>query len=99
MTNCGKNLDRKCSHKVCSSTIRLNICCWFDKEARRAIKREAFKHKDGFVILENVMISVCDNCGNRYYCTDILHAVHAIATGAKSPERTEQIPVDHLESA
>ena len=64
----------------------------------RTIKREAFKHRDGFVILEDVTSGICDTCGNRYYSADILHAV-TIATGAKSPERTEQIPVAHLESA
>ncbi len=65
----------------------------------RLVKREAFKHRDGFVILEDVTIGVCDTCGNRYYSADILHTVHAVATGEKSPERTEQIPVTHLESA
>ena len=65
----------------------------------RTVKREAFKHKDGFVILEDVTIGVCDRCGNRYYSADILHTVHAIATGAKSPQRIEQIPVAQLESA
>lgn len=65
----------------------------------RIVKREAFKHRNGFVILENVTIGVCDSCGNQYYSADILHLVHAIATGVKSPERTEQIPVTHLESA
>ncbi|WP_442945129.1 YgiT-type zinc finger protein [Nostoc sp.] len=35
------------------------------------LKREAFKHRDGFVILEDVTIGVCDTCGNRYYCADI----------------------------
>ncbi len=72
----------------------------------RIVKREAFKHRDGFVILENVTIGqsphfvngVCDNCGNRYYSANILHAVHAVGTGVKAPERTEQIPVMHLES-
>ncbi|WP_199318791.1 hypothetical protein [Leptolyngbya sp. FACHB-541] len=44
-------------------------------------------------------IGVCDTCGNRYYSAAILHAVHAVVTGAKAPERTEQIPVSHLESA
>jgi YgiT-type zinc finger domain-containing protein len=63
------------------------------------VKREAFKHRDGFVILENVAIGVCNNCGNRYYSADILHAVHAVATGAQVPERTEQIPVSYLRSA
>jgi hypothetical protein len=50
-------------------------------------------------MLEDVTIAVCDRCGNRYYWVDILHAVHAVATRAKSPERNEQIPVTHLESA
>jgi len=65
----------------------------------RTVKREAFKHRDGFVILEDVKIGVCDTCGNRYYSADILYTVHAVATGAKLPERTEQIPITHLKSA
>jgi YgiT-type zinc finger domain-containing protein len=64
----------------------------------QTVKREAFKHRDGFVILENVAIGVCNNCGNRYYSADILHAVHAVATGTHLPERTEQIPVGRLKS-
>ena len=65
----------------------------------RTVQREAFKHRDGFVILEDVTIGVCDNCGNRYYSANILHAIHAIATGTQAPERTEQIPATHLKSA
>ena len=63
----------------------------------RIVKREAFKHRDGFVILEDVTIGVCDPCGNRYYSADILHAVHAVATEVKAPKRTEQIW--HLQTA
>jgi YgiT-type zinc finger domain-containing protein len=74
--------------EYCEGTVRSRI-----------VKREAFKHRDGFVILENVTIGVCDNCGNRYYSADLLHTVHAIATGVKTTERTEQIPVMYLESA
>ena len=44
----------------------------------RVIEREAFKHKHGFVILEHIVIGVCDTCGNRYYTADILHTVHNI---------------------
>lgn len=62
----------------------------------RLIEREAFKHKNGFIILENVTIGVCDVCGNRYYSADILYTVHEIATGMRKPERTEAIPVLHL---
>ena len=61
----------------------------------RTLDREAFKHKDGFIILENVTVGVCDICGNRYYSADILHAVHEIATGAKAPDRNETVPVAH----
>ena len=38
-------------------------------QARR-VDREAFKHKAGFVILEDVEIGVCDGCDNRYYTAE-----------------------------
>jgi YgiT-type zinc finger domain-containing protein len=66
-----------------------------DRKAE-AVKSEAFKHKNGFIILEDIVIGVCDTCGSRYYSADILHTVHDIATGAKPFERLEQIPVAHL---
>jgi YgiT-type zinc finger domain-containing protein len=62
----------------------------------QVMAKEAFKHKNGFVILETVVIGVCHNCGNRYYSADILHTVHEIATGKRQPERTAVIPVGHL---
>lgn len=62
----------------------------------KRVKREAFKHKNGFIILEDITVGVCDVCSNRYYSADILHAVHAIATGERPPERTEAVPVAHL---
>ena len=62
----------------------------------RAVALEAFKHKNGFVILEDIVIGVCDTCGNRYYTADILHAVHDIATGKRAPARVEGIPVAPL---
>ena len=65
----------------------------------KKVKREAFKHKIGFVILEDVTIGVCDLCGTRYYSADILHAVNDIATGARPFEKTEEIPVAHLSQA
>ena len=63
----------------------------------RRIEREAFKHKNGFVILEDVEIGVCDQCGNRYYSANTLKRVRAIATGKIRPERTEQVPVAHAQ--
>jgi YgiT-type zinc finger domain-containing protein len=65
----------------------------------RPVEREAFKHKKGFVILENIVVGICDSCGNRYYSSDILHTVHEIAMGKQKPERLEQIPVAHLTPA
>ncbi|MCP4755164.1 MAG: YgiT-type zinc finger protein [Proteobacteria bacterium] len=61
----------------------------------RIIKREAFKHKTRFVILEDVTIGACNNCGNRYYSADILHMVHDVATGVKASDRTEAVLVAH----
>jgi YgiT-type zinc finger domain-containing protein len=62
----------------------------------RLVKREAFKNKSGFVILENITIGVCDKCGNRYYTADMIHAVNDIATSKIIVEKTEKIPVDNL---
>lgn len=62
----------------------------------RRVDREAFKHKAGFVILEHIVIGVCETCGNRYYTADLLHTVHDIATGKRQPARTEAIPVGDL---
>lgn len=70
----------KCEY--CEGTVRKQI-----------VQREAFKHKTGFVILENVPIGICDKCGNRYYSAQVLHRVEEIASGKKEPERTESIPV------
>ena len=65
----------------------------------RMVKRESFKHQNGFIILEDVTIGVCDQCGNRYYSADILHTVQELATGKRMPDRTEVVPVAHLNPA
>ena len=65
----------------------------------RRVEREAVKHKTGFVILEHIVIGVCETCGNRYYTADLLHTVHDIATGKRQPARTEAIPVADLSEA
>lgn len=70
--------------EYCTGTVR-------DKR----VEREAFKHKGGFVILEDVVIGICDACGNRYYSADTLKRAQALATGMIPPERTEQVPVAH----
>lgn len=58
---------------------------------------EGFKHKKGFIILEDVTVGVCDTCGNRYYGADVFHAVHELATGERAPERTAEVPVAHMQ--
>ncbi|MFZ2358065.1 MAG: YgiT-type zinc finger protein [Anaerolineae bacterium] len=78
--------DHKCEY--CNGTV-----------SPRLMEREVFKHKKGFVILENVVIGVCDGCGDRYYSADILHTVHEIATGRRQPERTEAVPVAYAGQA
>ena len=73
-------------------------CEYCDGTVReKRVEREAFKHKTGFVILEDVQIGICDKCSNRYYTAETLKQVQAIATGKILPERTEQIPVSHAQ--
>lgn len=62
----------------------------------KLVKREAFKHKNGFVILEDVPIGVCDKCGTRYYHASLLKRVAEIAEGKVKEEKTEQVPVAHF---
>jgi YgiT-type zinc finger domain-containing protein len=72
---------------------RCEYCEGTVKEKR--VEREAFKHKTGFVILENILAGVCGKCGNRYYSADTLKRVEAVASGKIPPTRTEQVPVAH----
>jgi YgiT-type zinc finger domain-containing protein len=73
----------RCEH--CVGTVR-----------PKKVAMESFKHRKGFVILEDVTIGVCDTCGNRYYSAEILHAVQEVATGARAPERTAEVPVARI---
>lgn len=72
--------DYPCAH--CDGMVREKI-----------VKREAFKHRLGFVILEDVPIGVCDGCGVRYYHASILHRVQDVATGRVPASRSETVPV------
>ncbi|MBU0567132.1 YgiT-type zinc finger protein [bacterium] len=63
---------------------------------KQIVAREAFKHRAGFVILEDVPVGICNVCGYRYYHSTVLREVEEIAAGNKVPERTEAIPVAHL---
>ena len=59
----------------------------------RIVEQEIFKHRDGFVILENVPVGVCDKCGYRYYHSALMRRVEEIAAQKESPARMEQVPV------
>ena len=62
----------------------------------RLVEKEVFKHKNGFVMLENVPVGICRKCGYRYYHSTILKRVNEIGEGKQAPERTEPIPVARL---
>ncbi len=67
-------------------------CCGGIVE-ERLIEREVFKHRKGFVMLENVPVGVCQECGYRYYHSTILKKVEEIAEGKNIPQRMEKVPV------
>jgi YgiT-type zinc finger domain-containing protein len=59
----------------------------------KVVAQEAFKHRCGFVILENVPVGVCDKCGYRYYHSSILRRVEEIAGRKDAAERAAMVPV------
>ena len=64
--------DFECEH--CGGMVR----------ARR-VEREAMRHKRSFVILEDVPIGVCDQCGARYYDASVLCRVAETGNGNEGP--------------
>jgi len=68
------------------------ICEYCEGAAQlQIVEREIFKHKNGFVALEQVPLAVCDKCGRHYYSAKILHEVDDIATGRGGADRKEKI--------
>ena len=74
-----------CEH--CEGTVR-----------QRQVDREALRHKGSFVILEDVPIGVCDNCGARYFHASVLKRVAEVGRNTDSP-RTLEVPVDRYTPA
>jgi YgiT-type zinc finger domain-containing protein len=62
----------------------------------KKVAQEAFKHRDGFIILQDVTIGVCRKCGNRCYSADILRAVHELASGNKTPVKMAEVPIGNV---
>ena len=73
--------DFACEH--CEGTVR-----------ERRVEREALRHKGSFVILEDVPVGVCDQCGARYFDASVLRRVAEIGRGTTPTQRTLQVPVD-----
>lgn len=71
--------DFRCEY--CSGTVR-----------ERIIDREPISHHRGIVILENVPIGVCDNCGAHYYAAAVLRQAEAILQSGNH-RRTVEIPI------
>lgn len=72
-------------------------CEYCDGTVRpKCVAQEAFKHRDGFVIMKDITIGACDKCGNRYYSADILRRVEAIASGQVPADAEERVLVGHL---
>ncbi|MBI4583254.1 MAG: YgiT-type zinc finger protein [Planctomycetes bacterium] len=63
------------------------------KVRKRRVEREAFRHKRGFVVLKEVPIGVCENCGARYFDASVVRRVAEIARGLKPSDGTIEVPV------
>jgi YgiT-type zinc finger domain-containing protein len=72
--------DFSCEH--CAGTVR-----------ERRVDREALRHRGTFVILEDVPVGVCDQCGTRYFDASILRRVAEIGRGTAPPPRMIEVPV------
>lgn len=72
--------DFKCEH--CDGTVR-----------EHRVDREALRHKGSFIILEDVPIGVCEQCGARYFDASILRRVAEIGRGKAPPLRTVEVPI------
>jgi YgiT-type zinc finger domain-containing protein len=65
----------------------------------RRVEQEAFRHKGGFVILEDAPIGVCEKCGARYFDASILRRVAEVGRSSVPPLRTMEVPVDRYAPA
>lgn len=68
--------------EYCAGTVR----------AKR-LDREVFDPWRGFVILEDVVVGVCDRCHSRYDAAATLQRVDEVAMGRRAARRTEPVPV------
>ncbi len=64
----------KCEY--CEGTVQSHV-----------VEREAFKHKNGFVILEDIPVGICNTCSYRYYHSTLIKRVDEIGSGLKDPKK------------
>jgi YgiT-type zinc finger domain-containing protein len=65
----------------------------------KRVDREALRHKGNFVILEDVPIGVCNQCGARYFDASVVRRVAEIGRGTIPAPRTIAVPVDRYAPA
>jgi YgiT-type zinc finger domain-containing protein len=74
--------------EYCNGTVR-----------QRVVAREPISHHRGIVVLENVPIGVCDQCGAHYFAAEVIHRVEDILTSSRPPDRTIQVPIENFRKA
>jgi len=52
--------------------------------------------KDSFIILEDIPVGVCNQCGTRYYHAHIVRRAHEIARDESNADFQEYVPVGHV---
>ena len=66
------------------------------KVIERLVSREMFRVKDSFIILEDIPVGVCYQCGTRYYHAYIVRRAHEIASDKSNADFQEYVPVGHV---
>ena len=62
----------------------------------RLVKREMFRVKSRFIILEDIPVGVCNECGTRYYHANIVRRAHEIVHDESIADFQEYVPVGHV---
>ena len=66
------------------------------KVIERPVSREMFRVKESFIILEDIPVGVCNQCGTLYYHAQIVRRAHEIARDKSNADFQEYVPVGHV---
>ena len=69
---------------------RCEYCDGAIKEKRADLSR---KVKGKYVVIENVPMGVCTECGTRYYSANVLKTIEETLAGRRKAKREVQVPV------